>query len=197
MQKRLVLCFVLVSTLIWSGCAGTETKVGTERRLLTAMAGSAEEIPLEDASVDAVFVGQAFHWFDREKAPREIARVLRPGGGLVPIWNTREEREGWIGEIREIIERYKRDAPQHEDDQWRTGVDESGLFEPVEQRNFEQVQEVSRAKAVEVFASRSYVSALPDQERKRALEEIAAVIPDRETITIPYTTEVYWTRRTA
>jgi len=174
---------------------GMRSVLARELPEVTAMAGSAEEIPLEDESVDAIFVGQAFHWFDREKAPREIARVLRRGGGLVPIWNTREEREGWIGEIREIIERYKRDAPQHEDDEWRTGVDDSGLFEPVQQRDFEQVQEVPRAQAVEVFASRSYVSALPAEERQRALEEISAVIPDRETITIPYTTEVYWTRR--
>jgi SAM-dependent methyltransferase len=176
---------------------GMRSVLARELPEVTAMAGSAEEIPLEDGSVDAVFVGQAFHWFDPETAPREIARVLRPHGGLVPIWNTREEREGWIGEIREVIERYKRDAPQHEDDEWRKGVDDSGLFDPIQLRNFEQVQEVSRPEAVEVFASRSYVAALPDDERNRALEEIAAIVPDEETITIPYTTEVYWTRRSA
>ena len=49
------------------------------------LAGTAEEIPLEDASVDAVFVGEAFHWFDPELAIPEIARVLRPGGGLAMI----------------------------------------------------------------------------------------------------------------
>jgi SAM-dependent methyltransferase len=162
-----------------------------------ARAGTAEEIPLPQAVADAVFVAQAFHWFDPDKAPPEIARVLRPGGALVPIWNTREEREGWIGQIRDIINRYKGDTPQHEDDDWRIGVEQSGLFEPIQQRNFEQVQEVSRSGAIEVFASRSYVSALPDDQRRRALEEIAAVVPDEEAITIPYVTEVYWTRRSA
>jgi SAM-dependent methyltransferase len=176
---------------------GMRSVLARELPEVTAMSGSAEEIPLEDESVDAVFVGQAFHWFDRENAPPEIARVLRPGGGLVPIWNTREEREGWVGQIREIIERYKGDAPQHEDDEWRRGIDASGLFEPIRQRDFEQVQEVSRPQAIEVFASRSYVAALPEAERERAIEEIAAVVPDQQTITIPYTTEVYWTRRSA
>lgn len=46
----------------------------------TALTGSAEAIPLPDASVDAVMVGQAFHWFQRPQAELEIARVLRPGG---------------------------------------------------------------------------------------------------------------------
>src|ERR1051325_2883871 len=43
----------------------------------SALAGAAEAIPLEDASVDAVFAGEAFHWFDHAVAIGEVARVLR------------------------------------------------------------------------------------------------------------------------
>ena len=162
---------------------------------VNVMAGTAEEIPLEDSSADVVLVGQAFHWFDRDTAPREIARVLRPGGGLVPIWNTRDETHGWVAEIRKVIERYKGRTPQHEDNEWRSGIEASGLFGPIGLRLFEQVQEVSRPEAIEVFGSRSYIAALPEAERERALEEIAAAVPHEERIAIPYTTEVYWTRR--
>src|SRR5262249_45835793 len=51
------------------------------------LAGSAEEIPLPGASVDAVFVGEAIHWFDADRAVPEMARVLRPGGGLARFSN--------------------------------------------------------------------------------------------------------------
>jgi SAM-dependent methyltransferase len=63
---------------------------------VTATEGCAEEIPLPDGSVDAVLVGQAWHWFDPERALPEIARVLRPGGVLAAIWNGDDTRVDWV-----------------------------------------------------------------------------------------------------
>ena len=63
---------------------------------VTALAGTAEAIPLPDASVDAVLVGQAFHWFDRDVALAEIARVLRPGGVLAVLWNGEDPDTEWV-----------------------------------------------------------------------------------------------------
>ncbi|HEX8151108.1 MAG TPA: class I SAM-dependent methyltransferase [Pyrinomonadaceae bacterium] len=51
--------------------------------------GRAEETTLEDACVDFVTAGQAFHWFDPPRARREFVRVLRPGGWVVLVWNDR------------------------------------------------------------------------------------------------------------
>ena len=56
-----------------------------------ALPGRAEEIPLDDGSVDAVFAAQAFHWFDHDRAIPEIARVLRPGGVLALVSNGPDE----------------------------------------------------------------------------------------------------------
>jgi SAM-dependent methyltransferase len=64
-----------------------------------ALAGSAEEIPLPDASMDAVLVGQAFHWFDPETAPVEIARVLRPGGVVGALWNVEDNAVDWVADM--------------------------------------------------------------------------------------------------
>ena len=58
---------------------------------VTVVAGSAEAVPLPDASVDAVVAAQAYHWFDNDEARLEIARVLRLGGVFAPIWNIRDE----------------------------------------------------------------------------------------------------------
>src|SRR5882672_4025489 len=49
----------------------------------------AEETTLPDHGVDFITAGQAFHWFDREKARVEFARILKPQGWVVLIWNER------------------------------------------------------------------------------------------------------------
>ena len=51
--------------------------------------GTAEQTTLPDQSVDVVLAAQAFHWFDRVKAKQEFARILKPGGWGVLIWNSR------------------------------------------------------------------------------------------------------------
>lgn len=64
-----------------------------------ALAGSAEGIPLRDASVDAIMVGQAFHWFRRPAADHEFARVLRPGGVIGLLWNLPDRRVEWVPKL--------------------------------------------------------------------------------------------------
>lgn len=65
------------------------------------LSGSAERIPLPDGSVDAILVGQAFHWFARPAADREMARVLRPGGVAALLWNYPDHEVEWVPKLHE------------------------------------------------------------------------------------------------
>ena len=67
-----------------------------------ALPGHAEHIPVPDHTVDAVFVGTAFHWFDQEKALPEIARVLRPGGVLAAMWIEPDPNIEWYAEFQQV-----------------------------------------------------------------------------------------------
>ena len=64
--------------------------------------GRGEDIPLPDASADGVFASSAWHWLDPERAPREIARVLRDGGRLGVIWTTRDRSTDWVREVEAV-----------------------------------------------------------------------------------------------
>src|SRR5438132_13950179 len=52
-----------------------------------ALAGRAEQLPLPEGAVDAVFAGQAFHWFANDDAVAELGRVPRSVGGLGLRWD--------------------------------------------------------------------------------------------------------------
>jgi SAM-dependent methyltransferase len=69
-----------------------------------ALEGTAEGVPLPNASVDAAVVAQAFHWFEAGRALSELHRVIRPGGGLVLAWNLRDESVRWVARLGELIE---------------------------------------------------------------------------------------------
>jgi SAM-dependent methyltransferase len=75
-----------------------------------AVAGAAEHIPLSDNVVDAVVVGQAFHWFDTAPALAEMARVLRPGGTLSLLWNHDDEADPFFRQIQDALGRAGRPA---------------------------------------------------------------------------------------
>ena len=85
---------------------GDEMRGVLERVLpgVESLAGTAEEIPLEDSSVDGVTVGQAFHWFDRDRALAEIRRVLGPGGGLALLWNRWDEHDPLLGAVEGLLQ---------------------------------------------------------------------------------------------
>lgn len=152
-----------------------------------ALAGTAESIPLDDASVDAVTVAQAFHWFDARRAVAECARVARHGVAL--IWNARDERDELQQKYEELIAPYRSTYPTPPAERYRA-FDGHGGFEPVRERVFEHKQLLDADGLVERFESTSWIARLPETERAPLRERVRALAPVG-TFEFPYVTEVF------
>jgi SAM-dependent methyltransferase len=162
-----------------------------------ALAGEAEAIPVPDASVDAVFVAEAFHWFGGPAAVAEIARVLRPGGALVLMWNEhggpatpRLPRE-YRRRIRE--RRMATAAWPYGDGKWREAV-EAGPFGPIEQISVANAHELDRDTMLASVRSWSWIANLPERERNEELRALGELLPEGSW-TLPIRVDVFWARR--
>ena len=160
--------------------------------------GTAESLPLPDASGDAVTVAQAFHWFDAAAAAREIHRVLRPGGRLAIVWNRRDLSDPAHASIEEIVQRHRGETPSHRSSGWRSETEGTGLFRVADETEIEFTHEVSRAGLVARVASISFMAALPDERKREALAD-ARALADRleEPIPLPHTCELFCLERLA
>ena len=159
---------------------------------LEALEGRAEAIPLPEGCVDAVIVAQAWHWFDGSAAAAEIARVLRPGGRLGLVWNSRDTAVAWVPRFERIIG----DAPAYDDTpavappfvgdgtialRWELPFDEAAL--------------------VDLATSRSAFLVLPEAQQADMLERVKAFFdenasashgdPARRFLTMPYVTRCF------
>ena len=133
-----------------------------------ALLGTAEEIPLADNSVDAVLVAQAWHWVDPERAIPEVARVLRPGGRLGLVWNTRDERLGWVKDLGRII--------GHEDDPFNNRVTLPAPFTDVERHQVEWTSYLTPQALIDLVASRSYCITSPEKVRTQTLDQVRELL---------------------
>jgi SAM-dependent methyltransferase len=133
-----------------------------------ALLGTAEEIPLADNSVDAVLVAQAWHWVDPERAIPEVARVLRPGGRLGLVWNTRDERLGWVKDLGRII--------GHERDPFNHEVSLPTPFADIERHHVEWTNYLTPQALIDLVASRSYCITSPDEVRTQTLDQVRELL---------------------
>ena len=133
-----------------------------------ALAGTAERIPLDDASVDAVVVGQAIHWFDPERAFPEIARVLAPGGVLAGLWNHEDDRIPWVHGLQEV----SRSGVSFSRWQDRPRLQPSPSFPDLEHQDFRHVQRRTAESMAGTVGTHSQVLILPDQERAELMGRV-------------------------
>jgi SAM-dependent methyltransferase len=182
------------------------------------VAGVAESLPLAPASVDAVLVAQAFHWFNANLAMAELGRVLRVGGRLALIWNARERGVGWIDQIWSVMDRVETDAPwrdqppgtgrpgsggtaraMHSIEAYLAGA--GGSWSPWVDAAFWHVQLGTHDDVVDRIRSVSYIAALPPRDQRAVLDEVRAIlrehpeISNSSTVGIPYRVDAMYTER--
>jgi ubiquinone/menaquinone biosynthesis C-methylase UbiE len=134
-----------------------------------ALEGPAEAIPLAEASVDAAFAGQAFHWFDPERALPELHRVIRPHGGLVLLWNWWDERDPLQRDLGELVG-YAGHAPYRDDE-----LPGKPLFREVARTVVESVEESSPDALVGYLSTASMFLTMETHDREQRLAEVRAI----------------------
>ena len=147
-----------------------------------ALAGSAEEIPLPDASVDAVLCGQALHWFNLERALPEIARVLVPGGTLGGLWNSDDDRVDWVAGLQEAAEGAASPSlsrRRSEAASWGSEQFGRALFTPTERAEFPNSQRLTADTLVALIATHSQVLVMEPGNRDRLLAKIRTYLLSR------------------
>jgi SAM-dependent methyltransferase len=152
--------------------------------------GTAEEIPLATASVGAVVVAQAFHWFEPEPALSEIARVLVPGGRLGLVWHNPDTRDPAQQSFRGLIERHRHGAPAHVTGDVARYFREQTLFREIAAVDLDEVYEFDADALAALALSTSHIAALPEAEQERALEETRRLVEPGRVVRLPYIVEL-------
>jgi SAM-dependent methyltransferase len=137
---------------------------------VTVLAGTAEQIPLADGSVDAVLIAQAWHWVEPGRAVPEVARVLAPSGRLGVLWNLRDERYDLVARLSTIMQSWESpDTGGHR-------PDFGAPFGPTERYDVEWVYRLSPDAVVDYVASRSYIITMAEEQRARVLDSVRELI---------------------
>ncbi|CAN5755466.1 class I SAM-dependent methyltransferase [soil metagenome] len=157
--------------------------------------GTAESLPLNDASADAIISAQSFHWFDLSRAVPELHRALRPGGRLAAIWNEMDTRLEWVAAFNAIIAVPREGSPHPAG----AGTAQLGdWFGPLQRRSFEHVHVHDQASLRERVTSMSFVAVQPPDVRTRIFADIGALLDGhpqlagRATFELPYVTHAWW-----
>ncbi|MGV2983165.1 class I SAM-dependent methyltransferase [Microbacterium sp. AGC85] len=153
--------------------------------------GTAEHLPLPDSGLDAVVLGQAWHWVDPVAASAEIGRVVRDGGTLGLIWNTRDGRVEWVRRLTAAM--HPSVAEELLEDE---GPVVAAPVGELESQRWEWIRRMTRAQLHRMAASRSYVITASEDEKRlirRGMDTLFDEIglDGSGTIDVPYVTRAF------
>ena len=157
--------------------------------------GTAERIPFPDDTFDTVLIAQAFHWFDQPRALDEIARVLRPGGGLGLIWNEDDPtRADWLAPIIDV-KRAIAESPTASADPVDSAIEAHPSFGSTDFVEIPWSEPTTVERLLANALSRSYISELPSDQRLAVLTRVRQAVEHLGgEFDYPYLTAVFWAR---
>jgi SAM-dependent methyltransferase len=165
------------------------------------LSGTAQHLPLPDASADAIVCAQAFHWFAQTEVLDEFERVLKPGGRLGLVWNVRDESFDWVKRITDIITPFEGDAPRFYKGDWKKPFPHAA-FTALEETAFTYEHEGTPEEVIiDRFMSVSFLAVLPADQKasvRSELEDLIASHPalvGKEVVKFPYKTVAFHCRR--
>ncbi len=157
--------------------------------------GTAEHVPFEDGTFDAVVVAQAFHWFRFDEALAEIRRVLRPGGALAIVFNRRDEGVPWVAEWSTIIDWHQRTVSSYQHTDWTAVLGGAG-FVGVRASTIHWVQYLDRAMLADRVRSISYIAVMDEAAQQDHVDRVVALTDGfDEPFDLDYDTLVWTARR--
>lgn len=139
-------------------------------------AGSAEAIPVADDSIATVVVAQAFHWFRHTAALDEIARVLKPNGSLVTVWNVRDNSDRLVRAYSDIVNRHAGDTPRHHTMIWRTAIENDPRFELADDYAIANPWPTTVEGVVQRALSTSFIGALDEAVQDELVHDLRVAI---------------------
>lgn len=161
---------------------------------IPTFSGTAERMPLPDASIDAAVLGQAWHWVEPVAASAELGRVVRSGGVLGLIWNIRDERVEWVRRLTEIM--HSSPAENLVNGPGSAGPRIEAPFGQVETQRWEWARPMTRTRLHRMARSRSYLITAPDDERAEIARRMDDLFDElglegESTIDLPYVTHAF------
>jgi SAM-dependent methyltransferase len=184
---------------------GAAEQTLSEFQNFVSRAGIAENTGLEEAGVDFVVAGQAFHWFDRVASRKEFARILRPEGWVVLVWNDRKvEADSFSAVYERIIQKYAIDLGRvkHQNITATEGKELEIFFTPgsYSTATFKNVQDLDLSGVIARALSSSYLP-LPGQPRcEEMLDELRYEFEEyqqNKLVQQLYETKIYYGRLAA
>jgi SAM-dependent methyltransferase len=153
--------------------------------------GQAENIPLDDNTVDTVVASQSFHWFDYRPALDEIYRVLRLGGHLVTAWNVRDNNVDWVAACSAVLDRYAGESPRHRSMAWRRAINSDARFGSIDEWRIDNPFPTTVEGIVDRTLSTSFIATLSQERQQEVTGQIRAIVePLGPSLDYPYISQL-------